>query len=195
MDSPHMVSGRCLLDFFEAKHEAWASGLFNELRERVSSSYAQQGGGDCCRAVSTAMVDEGSDAAPLDATPSVGGTRARMYSGGGPTVQHAILTAAAQQQHPYDDGAQQQQPQLYQRRGPEVNRAGEWGTAVADEPVPVDDDGCCSSCCCSNSGGSSEMSNGSGGGGVSSGVGGGGAVGGSGGGVLARLPPPPCRAV
>lgn len=191
MDSPHMVSGRCLLDFFEAKHEAWASGLFNELRERVNSSYAQQGGGDCCQTVSTAMFDEESDAAPLDETPSVGGNRARMHSGGGPTVQHAIPTPAAQQQHPHHDGGQQQPPPPSPPpRGPEVDHSGEWGTAVADVPVPVGDHGCCRC-----SGGSGEIADGSGGGGVSSGVGGGEAVGGSGGGVLARSPPPPCRAV
>lgn len=35
MDNPYMVSGRYLLDFFEAKLRASTSSLFEELRRKV----------------------------------------------------------------------------------------------------------------------------------------------------------------
>lgn len=36
MDNPFMVSALYLLDFFEAKYQAWSSSIFDELHRKVS---------------------------------------------------------------------------------------------------------------------------------------------------------------
>lgn len=49
MDNPLMVSGRLLLDFFEAKHRAWASSLFEDVCHKVIRRSLALVFGDGCR--------------------------------------------------------------------------------------------------------------------------------------------------
>lgn len=175
-----MVSGRCLLDFFEAKHKGWASGLFADLCEKANSWYTQGGGSRDLTTTGDRAVDD-----VIDQVPSVGGNRARMHSGGGATVQ------------PRDA--------VQQPSGREVGRGTRRRPSVSEEVPGVvvvrgggraggGNGGGGSSSHSSSSSSSRALVGGGGGGEVSSGIGGG-TAGGSGGGVLPHSPLPPVKAV